>query len=454
MTGIDSSGLQTLLDELRAKHGVVGATLGVLKNGAIAAAGSGKANLATGVDCTADTVFQIGSIGKVFTTTLIMQLVDEGRLELEDPVTKHIREFMLRDPRAARAVTVRQLLNHTSGMDGDFFAPDDPEGPSTASYVRKLGLLPNLYPPGEGPITYSNSGFVVAGRIVELLTGMTWQTAVMERIVKPLGLPAAFAHPHEALRYRSAMGHVPDPKQPGGSMIAPVTYLPISMAAAGSVLSMSVESLLLFARAQIADGAYGDGKQLLNAKSAVRMRDDTTALPANSPGELTHWGLGWMESRTADYTMVGHDGGTIGHFTYLRCFPHKGVAFALLTNSPSMKLFKDVQAHMMEALVGAPLKPDVAADPAFTPNLDRYTGTYATVATRFEVETEDGHLKVRSVSAMAPEMRATLEPFREDMFTIRAEGSPLDGEKLVFLDDAGGGKAKFIRAGLRMAKRR
>jgi CubicO group peptidase (beta-lactamase class C family) len=297
----DGSGaLQGLLDELRAKHGVVGATLGVLRGDAIETAASGLLNLDTRVECTPDSVFQIGSIGKIFTTTLIMQLVDEGRLELDDPVRQHLRDFTLADRDAARAITVRQLLNHTSGMDGDFFPADDPEGPSTASYVRKMHLLPNLYPPGRGPVTYCNAGFVTAGRIIEVLTGRTWPSAVMSRVVRPLGLAHAFARPHEALRYRCAMGHIFDPADMTKIRVAPGTYLSLSAAAAGSVLSMSVENLLTFARAHLADGRYGDGKRLLSEASARRMREPTAPVPLFANAGVTHWGLGWALGQRGD----------------------------------------------------------------------------------------------------------------------------------------------------------
>src|SRR5260221_7087361 len=97
-SGQDSAGaLQQLLDELREKHGVVGATLGVLKNDAIETAASGLLNIDTKVECTPQSVFQIGSIGKIFTTTLIMQLVDQGRLDLDEPVARHLRDFTLAD---------------------------------------------------------------------------------------------------------------------------------------------------------------------------------------------------------------------------------------------------------------------------------------------------------------------------------------------------------------------
>jgi len=454
MAAMTNEALQTLLDELRTKHNVVGATLGVLQNGNIAAAASGLLNLDTGVECTPDSVFQIGSIGKVFTTSLVMQLVDEGRLSLDDKVTKHLRDFQLADMRAARSMTLRQLLTHTSGMDGDFFAPDDPEGPSTLSYIRKLNLLPSLYPPGEGPMTYCNSGFVTAGRIVEVLTGMPWQIAVMERICKPLGLKHVFAHPHEALRYRCAMGHIADPKDATKIHTAPATFLSLSAAPAGSVLSMSVESVLRFAQAHMADGAYGEDKTLLSAASARRMRDETIAIPAFSRTGVNRWGLGWFACEGAGYKMVGHDGGTLGQFTYMRTFPELKAAFALFTNSPSNKLFDDIEAQLMQHLVGKP----VAADPPrtdWTPDLARYTGRYGNIASTYTLEDNNGTLGIQIASKLsfgAPDAGATLEPYCEEVFVLKAEGTPFDGQKISFLENDNG-RARYLRGGLRMAPR-
>lgn len=443
--------LQSLLDELREKHAVVGATLGVLQNGKIETAASGLLNLETKVEATPDSVFQIGSIGKIFTTTLIMQLADEGRLSLEDRVVKHLRDFTLADMQAARTVTIRQLLNHTSGMDGDFFPADDPEGPSTLSYVRKMNLLPSLYPPGEGPMAYCNSGFVAAGRIVEILTGMPWQTAVLERICKPLGLNHVLAYPHESLRYRCAMGHVADPKDIAKIRMAPATFLSLSAAAAGSVLSMSVASVLKFAAAHMANGAYGDGKTLLRAQSAQRMQTDTTPIPVFSRVGVTHWGLGWLGCDGHGYRMVGHDGATFGQFAYLRTFPDNNVAFALFTNSPSAKLYDAIEAHLMDALLGIPVAPQPPRE-VWTPDPARYVGRYANIGAKYEVEAEGSALTLHVNSKLsAIDVHGTLAPYRENIFTLSAPGTPMDGQKISFHE--GEGRRTFIRIGLRLGRR-
>lgn len=450
IAGID---LEDFVDDLRQRHGVVGATLGVLADGDIHQVSSGLLSLESGVECTPDSVFQIGSIGKVFTATVIMQLVDEGRLELDAPVAAYVPGFMVADAFSAHTITVRQLLNHTSGLDGDFFPQDDPAGPSVASYVQKMALLPNLFAPGEGPATYSNAAYVVAGRVIEVLTGKSWQQAIMDRVCKPLGMNKAFANPAEALRYRCAMGHLPGPE--GAMMAAPMAYLPQSIAPAGSVLSMSVDNLLTFTAAHMGDGAIGRGagaERLLSKKSARAMRTDTIALQPFSRRSVSHWGLGWFVGDYPDYRMFGHDGSTLGQFSYLRAFPEHKVAFALLTNSRSEAMFADVEHSLMTALVKAePAKepgPKRAAE-----NLQRYEGCYENVSTRYTVSLRDKTLyfSFRN-SAAGVDIEGTLQPYRKGVFTLESDHPLAANEKVVFLG-GDSGQAEFARIGMRMAKR-
>jgi len=450
---MNESVLQTLLADLRAKHGVVGCSAGVLVDGEITTAASGLLNLKTNVECTSDSVFQIGSIGKVFTATLMMQLVDEGRVHLDDTVIEHLPDFAIADPGAASVITVRQLLNHTSGMDGDFFPGDDSEGASTASYVRKMALLPNLYPPGAGPMTYCNAGYVAAGRIIEVRTGMTWPNAVMERICRPLGMPAAFSRPREALRFRCAMGHIADPADAARVIVAPVTFPSLSAAAAGSVLSMSAESLLLFAKAHMADGAYGAYRPLLSATNAQTMREDKVPIPLFSRPGVTHWGLGWSVCDDGAYKMAGHDGATLGQYAYLRTFPERGVAISLLTNSPSAKLFEAVEKTLMNSLMGLSRREDPPQE-IVEVSREIYVGDYANIGARYSVAIRDSQLTLdyASRSSNGVSFTGVLEPWRADTFALRTENPLYNGQKVVFVGD-NGDRATFIRAGVRMARR-
>ncbi len=161
--------LQDRLDVLREQHGVPAASVAVLQGEAIDAAASGILNLATGVEATADSLFQIGSITKVWTATLVMQLVDEGRIDLDEPVRRYLPNFRVADDGVSEAVTIRHLLTHTSGIDGDHFADTGRGDDALQRYVETCAELPQVHPPGA-TMSYCNTGYTVLGRMLEVVS--------------------------------------------------------------------------------------------------------------------------------------------------------------------------------------------------------------------------------------------------------------------------------------------
>src|SRR5262245_42703805 len=119
---IDRTALAGRLAEARERHGTPGASIAVLTSEGVSSAASGLLNIATGVDATTDSLFQIGSITKVWTATLVLQLVDEGLLDLDAPIRTYLPDFRVADEETSRGVSARHLLTHTSGIDGDHFA--------------------------------------------------------------------------------------------------------------------------------------------------------------------------------------------------------------------------------------------------------------------------------------------------------------------------------------------
>ncbi len=451
---IPDTKLQTLLEGLRQRHGVVGASAGILRYGQMELAASGVLNLDTGVRATTDSVFQIGSIGKVFTATLIMQLLDEGRLTLDEPVRTWLPDFAIADEQAATRITPRMLLCHLSGMEGDFFPPDDPEGPSNLGYFRKLRLLPQLMQPGEEPMAYCNSGYMVAGRLIEKLTGLTWESAVIERICRPLGMNTAFTNPKEALRFRCAMGHSYDAEDVNKTVVASSTYLPLSTAAAGAVLSMSAPDLLRFAQVHLADGDAGGGTRMLSAASARAMREPLTMLPDFSLPEFNAWGLGWMVGAFDDYRSCGPDGATLGQFTYLRLFPERQLAIALLMNSPSAPMFLEFMDQAMEITLGLqrPAEPPAeirSFDPA------RYVGEYACLSALHRVCLKADRLNLTLVDTLfqSPPVETLLTPYRPDVFSLDTDNPRYRGTKIRFLGADDQNRALYSRMTVRMLRR-
>src|SRR6478609_5919752 len=205
--------------ELVAAHGVPGAAVAVLKDGEIIDAAAGVLSTSTGVDVTADSVFQIGSITKLWTSTLVMQLVDEGMLDLDAPIRRYLPEFRLEDESAAASITTRQLLSHQAGFEGDVFTDTGRGDDAIEKYVDSITELPQLFAPGE-LFSYNNAGFSVLGRLVEVLRGESWEEALVARIAKPLGLTHVAPSAYDAILFRAAVGHV-GPGEDGVEIAAP-----------------------------------------------------------------------------------------------------------------------------------------------------------------------------------------------------------------------------------------
>ena len=195
-------------------------------DGEITATGAGALGKATGVEVTADSLFQIGSITKVWTATLVMQLADDRLLRLDAPVAEQLPGFAVADPEVTRSVTPRHLLTHTSGIDGDVFNDTGRGDDCLERYVAELSSVEQIHPLGA-TWSYCNSGFGVLGRLVEHLTGTTWDRALRDRLIEPLGLTHTVTLPEEVLLHRVAVGHVGDPdedpcrRRPGASRARP-----------------------------------------------------------------------------------------------------------------------------------------------------------------------------------------------------------------------------------------
>ena len=263
---IDSAHWQTRLVELTKKHGVPGAQLGILRIGRDGAQdeqvtlATGVLHLGTGQPATTDSVWQIGSISKVWTATVVMQLIDEGKIALHTPVKEIIEDLELRDPEVTEKVTIHHLLTHTSGIDGDVFTDTGRGDDVLEKYVARLGEAAQNHPLGA-TWSYCNSGYVLLGRVIEVVTGQTWDEAMKERLFTPLGLTRTGTLPEEAMIHAFAMGHLGT-----GDDIAPapVWGLPRSCGPAGLITATAAD-VLAFARMHLSCGVAKDCTRVLSA---------------------------------------------------------------------------------------------------------------------------------------------------------------------------------------------
>lgn len=364
------------LPKLIVEHDVPAAAVAVGLGSEVVDAAAGVLNLSTGVEATTDSVFQIGSVTKVWTATMIMQLLDEGLLDLDERVRAYLPGFTIADDSAADVITVRQLLCHTAGFEGDNFTDTGRGDDAVEKFVALLGDVPQLYPPGE-LFSYNNAGYSVLGRIVEVLRGRSYDDCLVERLFTPLGLTHAAASPWEAIMHRVAMGHVQhDPES--AQAPAPFWAMARSNGPAGSMLSMTARDLIAFARMHLDHGAAAGGAQVLEAASVEAMQTRQVTLP-----DLrvlgTGWGLGWELFENVGTPMIGHDGNTVGQASFLRVLPDSGLAIALLTNGGDpYGLFHAVVGGILEKFAGVTLAPPPTppADPEPVEHAARYLGTY------------------------------------------------------------------------------
>lgn len=387
--------LQQWMDEGAARHGVPGAAVAVGCGDGLVEAATGVINLDTGVATTTDTVFQIGSVTKVWTSALVMQLVDEGSVDLDAPVRRYLPEFAVVDATATETVTVRQLLSHTGGFAGDLF---EDTGRGDDALDRLLAFMhtgaTQVHPPGE-LFSYSNSGFCVLGALVTKLRGRIWESVLRERLIGPLGATRMALFGEEAVLFRAAVGHLPGPDD-GPQRVVPTWQFPRSNAPAGATACAAPRDLVRFGRMFLADGVAADGTRLLPAGAFAAMCEPQVTLPRISERSAARWGLGFMLFDWDGVPVVGHDGATIGQSTCWRIVPDRDVVVAVTANGGAAGAFIDgVVARVLEATAGirVPARPLPPAEPVpFTP--DGYVGTFAGPVDTYRVAPADGGLDI------------------------------------------------------------
>ncbi len=426
---IDQKHWQGRLEELAERHKVPGATLGILRmdtdgEDELVEAAYGLLNRETGVETTTDSVFQIGSITKVWTATVVMQLVDEGLLDLDAPVAEVLPELALADENVAKQVTMRQLLTHTSGIDGDIFTDTGRGDDAIEKYVAQLADAAQNHPIGA-TWSYCNSGFSIAGRVIEKITGGTWDAAMRERLFGPLALERTGTLPEEALLHRAAVGHVGDDNDR-----APAWVLPRSAAPAG-LINSSAADVLAFARMHLAGGVAADGTRVLSEESAAAMAEHQADVPdKNTLGDS--WGIGWIRFDWNGRRLIGHDGNTLGQAAFLRLLPDEGVAVTLLTNGGHAldlyeDLYREIFAEVADIEIPNRLSPP---DEPVQVDVDPHVGTYERASVKIEVLNDgDGPLLRTTVTGpLAALMPKTTEEYalvgiEDNLFVVRPSQS-------------------------------
>lgn len=440
-----TNSIERRLSECLADHAALadipGACAAISFDGQLYQAATGTLSVDTRVPATVDSVFQIGSITKMLTATLVMQLVDEGRIALDAPVRRYLPDFAVANAAVSEQVTVRQLLSHMSGIEGDRFL-DTGEGPdSLALYLQRCRDLPQLHAPGEA-VSYCNFGYVVLGRLIEVSRGQSWAEALRAHLSVPLEATRLLTRLDEVVKHRVAVGHVPHPTQKWPTVVER-TYLPASMAPAGATAVASAGELMRFVRLHL-DGGVWQGKRLLSAESVHAMSQVEGTLPGPN-WVLPARGLGWVIADWSGQRVLGHDGGTTGQASFLRAAPGINLALVLLTNALTRPkaLFDAVAREFFKDLGGldVPVAPPTIGLPAHL--LVNLPGRYVSEHASMVVEARAGALTLQTLEdhtgkRAAGESIRLLEPVAPRTFKLLVPDLPVPEVVAFHADDAAG----------------
>lgn len=350
---------------------------------------------------TQDTIFQIGSTTKTLTSLTCSTLVAEGKLDLDAPVRSYLPDFTLQDQHAAEHATVRDLLTHQGGWLGDLFEDTGEGDDAIARGLEKLAQSPQMVPL-RGHWSYNNSGFYVAGRIIEVLTGQTFEAAVTERVLKPLGMDMTFFFPSQIMTHRFAVGH----NKVGGRFEAQRPWMMMRSAApAGSSCSSTSVDMAKYAH-YLMDGTMnpspapqaGEGESAGETDAAEPTlkqvsRESLWAqrIPIGNafnafPGERGQMGQSWFVDEYPQATILSHGGTTLGQTSDFWVSPDRRVGFISMTNASSGHALNRQLGEWVKRVVLGLSAPELGHFEHAEEALADFTGEYRVVGQPFTLQ--------------------------------------------------------------------
>src|SRR5580700_3452135 len=273
--------LSDFVQATAAGFGIPGVAAGVWADGQEVYACHGVTSVANPLPVDQSTLFLLASITKTYTATALMCLVAAGQVDLDAPVRRYVPELVLADERTAAEITVLNLLNHTAGLGWGVIADTGEGDDALARYVAKMAGLELIGPPGARA-SYSQAGFNLAGRIVEHVTGLTYERAVASLVLEPLGMAHSFFARDDIMTHRYVVGHNRD--EDGKLSIARMWRRSRGDNPGGGIASSAADQLR-WARFHLGDGRAPGGAPVLPAEMLRRMREPTAALRGSKLGD-------------------------------------------------------------------------------------------------------------------------------------------------------------------------
>jgi len=342
--------------EMERRH-IPGLSLAVVRNGEIVKTkGYGLANVELNVAAAPETIYQSGSVGKQFTATLVMMLVEEGRLSLDDPITKYFAAA----PDSWKNITVRHLLTHTAGISNSLYQKIDMRHDYTEDeLVRQIAALPLDFPPGAR-WSYSNAGYMMLGILVHRVTGRFYGDLLREKIFEPLGMTTARVIDEADIVLNRAAGYrLVDGELKNQEWVSPT----LNKTADGSLY------LTVLDMAKWDAALYSD-------KLLKRSSFDLMWTPAKlNDGTATSYGFGWIIGTARGHRLFQHGGGWQGFSTHIARFVDDKLTVIVMTNLAGVvaATISNGVASLYEPELAPPGHTAIRIDPKV---VDPYVGEY------------------------------------------------------------------------------
>ena len=465
----------TRVEALRKKAGVPGMAVTIVEQGRTTLArGYGVRQLGRSTPVDAETIFPTGSTGKAFTTAGLALLVDQGRIKWDDRVIDHLPRFRMYDPYVTREMTVRDLLVHRSGLGlgaGDLlFVPRT--NLSRRESVRRLAHIKPATSFRSG-YAYDNILYMVAGQLIEEVTGQTWEAFTAEHILERAGMDVSTSD--EDARFATANRAFPHARMNGGlrgagdqERLDERDELGRNAAPAGG-LSISADDMARWLSIQLAQGKLPEGGRLFSEAASKEMWTPVVLQP-NTPlpeplkaaqAMFETYALGWDVQDYRGARIVWHGGAVFGFKAAVVLIPEKQIGFSILINSEDGHIIRGLMYELLDHYLGLPqtdwperwasfsaaqvaaglkaLNAQQATPAKVGPSLPltRYAGDYA--------DPWYGHIAIRPIGRRlsidfesTPRMTGTLAHWQYDTFVTRFEDKAIEPAYVTFSLDADG----------------
>jgi CubicO group peptidase (beta-lactamase class C family) len=428
---------------------VPGLALAIVKDdGVVVAKGYGVRKLGDPTPVDARTLFGIASNTKAFTATALGLLVEEGKLEWDAPVVRYLPAFAMWDPFVTREITVRDLLVHRSGLG--LGAGDLLWWPESTYDRKEIARRLRFIQPATSFRTayaYDNVLYLIAGELIETISGQTWENFVATRILARVGMTGSNVR-HSAA---AAGGNVAAPHAPVDGAVRAIRPFESDNTNPAGGINSSAEDMAKWLRVQLSGGTLADGSRLFSAQTARQLTSIVTPIPiGDPPPELPPlktnfhgYALGFDIRDYRGHKIVMHTGGLPGYVSRVAMIPDLNVGVAVLTNQESGEAFDSIAYRVLDYYLGAPAfdwidgyskvharvaagvsaaegNASSARDAASKPSLSlaRYAGTYRDAwYGDITIAEEGGKLVMRF--SHTPALTGDLEHWQHDTFIAR-----------------------------------